>query len=74
MLGPHSLQSSGSLLIASPSPRDEGWYECIATNAAGEARKGFLVSIHGEALGAVGLAESGFAGVCHHLRCDAGVL
>ncbi|XP_054077069.1 hemicentin-2 isoform X2 [Rissa tridactyla] len=44
--GTYSLQSSGSLLIASPSPRDEGWYECIATNAAGEARKGFLVSIH----------------------------
>ncbi|NXN24555.1 HMCN2 protein, partial [Nycticryphes semicollaris] len=44
--GAYSLQSSGSLLINSPSPRDEGWYECIATNAAGEARKVFLVSIH----------------------------
>ncbi|NXP11725.1 HMCN2 protein, partial [Thinocorus orbignyianus] len=44
--GAYSLQSSGSLLISSPSPRDEGWYECIATNAAGEARKVFLVSIH----------------------------
>ncbi|XP_010139814.1 PREDICTED: hemicentin-2-like, partial [Buceros rhinoceros silvestris] len=45
-LGTYSLQSSGSLLIASPSPRDEGRFECIATNAAGEARKVFLVSIH----------------------------
>ncbi|XP_054704630.1 hemicentin-2 isoform X1 [Grus americana] len=42
----YSLQSSGSLLIASPSPRDEGRFECVATNAAGEARKVFLVSIH----------------------------
>nr|XP_010300774.1 PREDICTED: hemicentin-2 [Balearica regulorum gibbericeps] len=42
----YSLQSSGSLLITSPSPRDEGQFECIATNAAGEARKVFLVSIH----------------------------
>ncbi|KAM6047554.1 LOW QUALITY PROTEIN: hemicentin-2 [Theristicus caerulescens] len=44
--GAYSLQSSGSLLITSPSPRDEGRFECIATNAAGEARKVFLVSIH----------------------------
>ncbi|KAM6372038.1 LOW QUALITY PROTEIN: hemicentin-2 [Pluvialis apricaria] len=44
--GAYSLQSSGSLLIASPDSQDEGWYECIATNAAGEARKVFLVSIH----------------------------
>ncbi|XP_074702115.1 hemicentin-2-like [Strix aluco] len=43
--GAYSLQSSGSLLIASPGPRDEGWFECIATNAAGEARKVFLVSV-----------------------------
>ncbi|XP_010176901.1 PREDICTED: hemicentin-2, partial [Mesitornis unicolor] len=42
----YSLQSSGSLLIASPGPRDEGRFECIATNAAGEARKVFLVSVH----------------------------
>ncbi|XP_074017166.1 hemicentin-2 [Numenius arquata] len=44
--GAYSLQTSGSLLITSPGPGDEGWYECIATNAAGEARKVFLVSIH----------------------------
>ncbi|XP_065551612.1 hemicentin-2 [Lathamus discolor] len=44
--GAYSLQSSGSLLITSPGPRDEGWFECIATNAAGEARKVFGVSIH----------------------------
>ncbi|KAM6193100.1 hemicentin-2 [Sarcoramphus papa] len=44
--GAYSLQSSGSLLIASPGPRDEGQFECIATNAAGEARKVFLVSVH----------------------------
>ncbi|KAM9271186.1 hemicentin-2 [Morus bassanus] len=44
--GAYSLQSSGSLLITSPGPRDEGLFECIATNAAGEARKVFLVSIH----------------------------
>ncbi|KFP19290.1 Hemicentin-2, partial [Egretta garzetta] len=44
--GAYSLQSSGLLLITSPSPRDEGRFECIATNAAGEARKVFLVSIH----------------------------
>ncbi|XP_075295707.1 hemicentin-2 [Opisthocomus hoazin] len=44
--GTYSLQSSGSLLIASPGPRDEGQFECIATNAAGEARKVFLVSVH----------------------------
>ncbi|KAM9256723.1 LOW QUALITY PROTEIN: hemicentin-2 [Cariama cristata] len=44
--GAYSLQSSGSLLITSPGPRDEGRFECIATNAAGEARKVFLVSIH----------------------------
>ncbi|CAM9699604.1 unnamed protein product [Bubo scandiacus] len=43
--GVYSLQSSGSLLIASPGPQDEGWFECIATNAAGEARKVFLVSV-----------------------------
>ncbi|XP_065504896.1 hemicentin-2 isoform X1 [Caloenas nicobarica] len=42
----YSLQSSGSLLITSPGPWDEGQFECIATNAAGEARKVFLVSIH----------------------------
>nr|XP_047909504.1 hemicentin-2 [Anser cygnoides] len=40
------VQTSGSLLITSPSPRDEGWFECVATNAAGEARKVFLVSVH----------------------------
>ncbi|KAM8995979.1 hemicentin-2 isoform 2-T2 [Ara ararauna] len=44
--GAYSLQSSGSLLITSPGPRDEGWFECIATNAAGEARKVFSVSVH----------------------------
>ncbi|XP_069729285.1 hemicentin-2 [Phaenicophaeus curvirostris] len=44
--GAYSLQSSGSLLISSPGPWDEGRFECIATNAAGEARKVFLVSIH----------------------------
>ncbi|XP_009950773.1 PREDICTED: LOW QUALITY PROTEIN: hemicentin-2, partial [Leptosomus discolor] len=44
--GTYSLQSSGSLLLASPGPRDEGQFECIATNAAGEARKVFLVSIY----------------------------
>ncbi|XP_074968536.1 hemicentin-2 [Phalacrocorax aristotelis] len=44
--GAYSLQSSGSLLITSPGPRDEGLFECIATNAAGEARKVFLVSVH----------------------------
>lgn len=48
MLCPCRVQTSGSLLITSPSPRDEGWFECIATNAAGEARKVFLVSVHGE--------------------------
>ncbi|XP_061867610.1 hemicentin-2 [Colius striatus] len=42
----YSLQPSGSLLIASPGPRDEGLFECVATNAAGEARKVFLVSVH----------------------------
>lgn len=51
MLCPRRVQSSGSLLITSPSPRDEGWFECIATNAAGEARKVFLVSVHGEPWG-----------------------
>ncbi|XP_071310090.1 hemicentin-2 isoform X1 [Agelaius tricolor] len=44
--GTYSLQSLGSLLISSPTPRDEGRFECIATNAAGEARKTFLVSVH----------------------------
>ncbi|XP_029816435.1 hemicentin-2 [Manacus vitellinus] len=44
--GTYSLQSLGSLLITSPGPRDEGRFECIATNAAGEARKVFLVSVH----------------------------
>ncbi|XP_039417870.1 hemicentin-2 [Corvus cornix cornix] len=44
--GAYSLQSLGSLLISSPGPRDEGRFECIATNAAGEARKVFLVSVH----------------------------
>ncbi|KAM6110387.1 LOW QUALITY PROTEIN: hemicentin-2 [Pterocles gutturalis] len=44
--GAYSLQSSGSLLIASPGPQDEGRFECIATNAAGEARKVLLVSVH----------------------------
>ncbi|XP_071430396.1 hemicentin-2 [Pithys albifrons albifrons] len=44
--GAYSLQSSGSLLITSPGPWDEGRFECIATNAAGEARKVFLVSVH----------------------------
>ncbi|NWS40494.1 HMCN1 protein, partial [Probosciger aterrimus] len=44
--GAYSLQSSGSLLITSPGPKDEGWFECIATNAAGEARKVFSVSVH----------------------------
>ncbi|XP_014111826.1 PREDICTED: hemicentin-2 [Pseudopodoces humilis] len=44
--GTYSLQSLGSLLISSPGPRDEGQFECIATNAAGEARKVFLVSVH----------------------------
>ncbi|KAM6237533.1 hemicentin-2 [Spheniscus humboldti] len=44
--GAYSLRSSGSLLITSPSPRDEGRFECIATNTAGEARKVFLVSVH----------------------------
>ncbi|XP_041262809.1 hemicentin-2 isoform X2 [Onychostruthus taczanowskii] len=44
--GTYSLQSLGSLLISSPAPRDEGRFECIATNAAGEARKAFLVSVH----------------------------
>ncbi|XP_056361302.1 LOW QUALITY PROTEIN: hemicentin-2 [Oenanthe melanoleuca] len=44
--GTYSLQSLGSLLISSPGPRDEGRFECIATNAAGEARKLFLVSVH----------------------------
>ncbi|XP_050570610.1 hemicentin-2 [Cygnus atratus] len=44
--GAYRVQTSGSLLITSPSPRDEGWFECIATNAAGEARKVFLVSVH----------------------------
>ncbi|XP_026716212.1 hemicentin-2 [Athene cunicularia] len=43
--GAYSLQSSGSLLITSPGPWDKGWFECIATNAAGEARKVFLVSV-----------------------------
>ncbi|XP_009989256.1 PREDICTED: hemicentin-2-like [Tauraco erythrolophus] len=36
----------GSLLTPSPGPQDEGRFECIATNAAGEARKVFLVSVH----------------------------
>ncbi|XP_039576204.1 hemicentin-2 [Passer montanus] len=44
--GTYSLQSLGSLLISSPAPRDQGRFECIATNAAGEARKAFLVSVH----------------------------
>ncbi|XP_063265782.1 hemicentin-2 isoform X3 [Prinia subflava] len=44
--GTYSLQSLGSLLLSSPGPRDEGRFECIATNAAGEARKVFLVSVH----------------------------
>ncbi|KAM6400073.1 hemicentin-2 [Rhynochetos jubatus] len=44
--GTYRLQSSGSLLIASPGPWDEGRFECIATNAVGEARKVFLVSVH----------------------------
>ncbi|TRZ13268.1 hypothetical protein HGM15179_013842 [Zosterops borbonicus] len=44
--GTYSLQSLGSLLISSPGPRDEGRFECIATNTAGEARKVFLVSVH----------------------------
>ncbi|KAM9594340.1 hemicentin-2 isoform 4-T4 [Morphnus guianensis] len=44
--GAYSLQSSGSLLITSPGPRDEGRFECIATSAAGEARKVFLVAVH----------------------------
>ncbi|XP_051663785.1 hemicentin-2 [Manacus candei] len=44
--GTYSLQSLGSLLITSPGPRDEGRFECIATNVAGEARKVFLVSVH----------------------------
>lgn len=74
MFCPRSLQSSGSLLITSPGPRDEGRFECIATSAAGEARKVFLVSVHGELLGAVSLAESGFPRVCRHLGCDVGVL
>ncbi|RMB93417.1 hypothetical protein DUI87_30112 [Hirundo rustica rustica] len=43
--GAYSVQSLGSLLISSPAPRDEGRFECIATNAAGEARKVFLVSV-----------------------------
>ncbi|XP_030317358.1 hemicentin-2 [Calypte anna] len=42
----YSLQSSGSLLISSPGPQDEGQFECITTNTAGEARKLFHVSIH----------------------------
>ncbi|XP_008940595.1 PREDICTED: hemicentin-2-like, partial [Merops nubicus] len=45
-LGAYSLQPSGSLLITSPGPWDEGQFECIASNAAGEARKVFLVSVH----------------------------
>ncbi|XP_062361457.1 hemicentin-2 [Cinclus cinclus] len=44
--GTYSLQSLGSLLISNPGPRDEGRFECIATNSAGEARKVFLVSVH----------------------------
>ncbi|OWK59760.1 Hemicentin-2 [Lonchura striata] len=44
--GTYSLHSLGSLVISSPAPRDEGRFECIATNAAGEARKAFLVSVH----------------------------
>ncbi|XP_068771088.1 hemicentin-2 [Struthio camelus] len=44
--GAYRLQSSGSLLIVSPSLQDEGRFECVATNAAGEARKPFLVFIH----------------------------
>ncbi|XP_054030144.1 hemicentin-2 [Dryobates pubescens] len=43
--GTYSLQPSGSLLISSPSARDQGWFQCVATNAAGEARKVFLVSV-----------------------------
>ncbi|XP_071622127.1 hemicentin-2 isoform X2 [Heliangelus exortis] len=42
----YRLQSSGSLLISSPGPQDEGQFECITTNTAGEARKLFHVSIH----------------------------
>lgn len=62
MLCPHSLQSLGSLLISSPGPRDEGRFECIATNAAGEARKVFLVSVHGELLGLGVLLRVAFPG------------
>lgn len=62
MLCLHSLQSLGSLLISSPGPRDEGRFECIATNAAGEARKVFLVSVHGELLGLGALLRVAFPG------------
>lgn len=62
MLCLHSLQSLGSLLISSPTPRDEGRFECIATNAAGEARRAFLVSVHGELLGLGVLLRVDFPG------------
>lgn len=74
MLCPRRVQTSGSLLITSPSPRDEGWFECIATNAAGEARKVFLVSVHGEPGGAASTAGSCLTGVSPPFRHNVAVL
>ncbi|XP_036382492.1 hemicentin-1 [Megalops cyprinoides] len=37
--GAYRLLSSGSLVITSPSNQDEGYFECTATNEAGEERR-----------------------------------
>ncbi|XP_073692711.1 hemicentin-1 [Garra rufa] len=37
--GSYRLMSSGSLIIASPSVEDEGYFECTVTNEVGEERR-----------------------------------
>ena len=43
------LLSSGSLVVASPSNEDEGYFECTAVNVVGEERRVIEVLLQGNA-------------------------
>lgn len=42
------LLPSNALLLAAPSPQDSAQFECVVSNEAGEARRLYQVTIHGE--------------------------
>lgn len=42
------LLPSNALLLAAPGPQDAARFECVVSNEAGEARRLYQVTVHGE--------------------------